>query len=184
MRSTMPVHLALLACLAAPAAACAPVTAGPDAPDTPIDAPTGAPPRRPDCEVALREAVAAWQTVIDRELGTGTLTLSLVARWTAPQQIEPNMRIGQSNNNNNNSNNNHHHQHNERDQSTTYGTTSATRSQGPTIDDENWFPAPHWKNQITGPPERGRLLVEHDAFVHVISVMHGHRRSAYWQRLL
>lgn len=99
-----------------------------------------------DCEVALREAVAAWQTVIDRELGTGTLTLSLVARWTVPEQIEHNMRLGQSNNNNNNNNN---HQHNKRDQSTTYGTTSATHSKGPTIDEDNWFPAPHWKNQIT-----------------------------------
>lgn len=41
MRSTMTCHLMLLACLAAPAAACTPVTAEPDAPP---DASTGAPP--------------------------------------------------------------------------------------------------------------------------------------------
>jgi toxin ParE1/3/4 len=26
------------------------------------------------------------------------------------------------------------------------------------------------------------VFVEHDAFVRVISIMHGHRRPAYWRR--
>lgn len=73
-----------------------------------------------NCAEALRALAGAYQGVIDQTLGPGVLRLSMITRWTGPQQEWGPM-------------------------GTRYGTTNAARSAGPKIDDQNRWYAPHWK---------------------------------------